>query len=250
MCITNKLILFDLEGVLLKEDRTFSQDVLKSLIKLKDSEVMFGVMTSELWLKASGYTNTISPDIAIVSDGTQVYKDDEFIWGQSLSLEQSKGIVRDLSNNPRCSFIGISSGKNIFTNDPSEDRNYIRYRDMSFPLKQAVDKVIAKTTKEIAAEICSKYQCRSFDFDGDDLCRFISNKADFVTAVENTCRILDIDIKETIAVTSDIDVLKAVGIGVAPAGASDEVKDIAGLILGEDDSDSLVEFLKEVILSE
>lgn len=55
MCITNKLILFDLEGVLLKEDRTFSQDVLKSLIKLKDSEVMFGVMTSELWLKASGY---------------------------------------------------------------------------------------------------------------------------------------------------------------------------------------------------
>lgn len=248
MCITNKIILFDIEGILLKDDKTFSQEVIRALLKLKDTGHKFGVMTSDLWLKASGITSSISPDISIVADGSQVYKGEDLIWSAPLSLEQSKGIVKDLSHNPKCSFIGLTSGKYIYTNDPSEDGEYIRYRDMSIPLTQSVHEVLARTTKEIAKDITSKYECKSFDFDGDDLCRFVSEDANIGNAVRNACRLLNIDLKDVVAVTNDVSVLQMVGIGISSDNAEEEIKEKAGLIFGDNNSDNLAEFLKEEIL--
>jgi hypothetical protein len=248
MCISNKLILFDIEGILLKDDKTFSQEVIKALLKLKDNGHKFGVMTSDLWLKASGMTSSIAPDISIVASGTQVYKGDDLIWSAPLSLEQSKGIVKDLSHNPMCSFIGLTSGKYIYTNDPSEDGEYIRYRDMSIPLTQSVHEVFAMTTKEVAGSITEKYECKSFDFSGDDLCKFISKDATMGNAVKNACRILNVDLKDTVAITNDLSVLSIVGIGISCDNAAEEIKERAGLIIGDNNSDSLAEFLKEEIL--
>lgn len=248
MCINSKLILFDIEGILLKDDKMFSQEVFKSLKKLKDTGLRFGVMSSDLWLKASGYTGSLYPDISIIADGAQVYKGEDLIWSAPLSLEQSKGIVRDLNNDPECSFIGISSGKYIYTNDPSEDGEYIRYRDMSLPVTQSVHEIIAMTTKYVADKITAKYDCRSFDFSGDDLCRFVSKDVSLGNAVKNTCRILGVDLKDTVAITNDMSVLEIVGIGISSDNACEEIKEKAGLIFGDNNSDSLAEFLKEEIL--
>lgn len=248
MCIRSKLILFDIEGILLKDDKMFSQEVFRAVLRLKAAGHKFGVMTSDRWLKASGYTNSIHPDISVVADGAQVFKGDDLIWSASLSLEQSKGIVKDLNNDPDCSFIGISSGKYIYTNDPSEDGEYIRYRDMSLPLTQSVHEVFAMTTKKVADKITSKYECKSFEFYGDDLCRFVSKDADLGNAVRNTCRLLNIDLKDTVAITNDMSVLEIVGIGISSDNACEEIKEKAGLIFGDNNTDSLAEFLKEEIL--
>ena len=165
-----------------------------------------------------------------------------------MSLEQSKGIVKDLNNDPKCTFIGISSGKYIYTNDPSEDCGYIRYRDMSLPVTQSVHEVIAKTTKDVADKIIAKYECKSFDFSGDDLCRFVSKDVSRGNAVKNICRILGIDLKDTVAVTNDMSVLEIAGIGISSDNAAEDIKEKAGLIFGDNNSDSLAEFLKEEIL--
>ncbi len=248
MCISNKLILFDIEGVLLKDDKTFDKDVIKCLSMLHDSDVMFGIMTSDLWLKASAYTDVLDPDISIVSDGTQMYRGGDLIWSRSLSVEQTKGIIRDLDMSPDCSLIGVSNGRYIYTNDPSEDGNYVRYRDMSKPFTASVHKIFARTTKEVADKVTEKYQCRSFDFSGDDLCRFISKDANLGAATRYACEVLNIDMKDIVAITTDLTVLDTVGIGIAPDSASEDVKDRAGLIIGGEDSGDLVEFLKEEIL--
>ena len=248
MCIASKLILFDLEGILLKDDKTFSEEVIRSLLKLKDAGHRFGVMTSYLWLRASGYTASVSPDITIAADGSQVYRGNDLIWSAPLTLEQSRGIVMDLSRDLKCSFIGLTSGRYIYTNDPSEDGEYIRYRDMSIPLNQSVHEVFAMTTKDVADGITSKYDCKSFDFEGDDLCRFVSKNASLGNAVRHACDILNIDLKDTVAVSNDMSVLQTVGIGISSDNATEEIQEMAGLIFGDNNSDSLAEFLKEEIL--
>ena len=48
----------------------------------------------EDWFKAEKYLNLISPDYAILADGTQIYHDGELIHGYAMEKWQSDGMIK------------------------------------------------------------------------------------------------------------------------------------------------------------
>ena len=57
---------------------------------------MVVVATARFWFKAEKYLDIISPDYAILADGTQIYHNGEMIHGYPMDELQSAGIIGEL----------------------------------------------------------------------------------------------------------------------------------------------------------
>lgn len=67
-----KLLLFDLDGTLLRSDKTISRRTLEALEKCREKGILIGVSTSRGEQNALSFTDRLLPDIMIASGGALV----------------------------------------------------------------------------------------------------------------------------------------------------------------------------------
>lgn len=64
---TCKLLLFDLDGTLLCDDKTISQKTLQTVLKCKDRGILIGVSTSRGEQNTLSYIQELQPEVLILS---------------------------------------------------------------------------------------------------------------------------------------------------------------------------------------
>lgn len=88
-----KLLLFDLDGTLLRSDKTISERTLRALQVYREKGILIGVSTSRSGQNVLSFTGKLQPDILITSGGALVKYKEKYIYKAMFSGEETKQMV-------------------------------------------------------------------------------------------------------------------------------------------------------------
>ena len=80
-----KLLLFDLDGTLLRSDKSISERTLSALKQCRKRGILIGVSTSRSEQNSMTFLNELMPDILISSGGALVKNGTEYIYKAEFS---------------------------------------------------------------------------------------------------------------------------------------------------------------------
>lgn len=90
---TCKLLLFDLDGTLLKSDKSISDRTISVLKKYREKGILIGVSTSRSEQNSLAYLNELTPDILISSSGALVKYGTEYIYKAEFSVAETNVMI-------------------------------------------------------------------------------------------------------------------------------------------------------------
>lgn len=243
-----KAIILDLDGTLLRSDKSISERTQKALQECKKQGIIVAVATARFWFKAEQFLKVIEPDYALLADGTQIYQGEEMIHGFLLDGLQSAGIINELRKTREDAEFVVSVGKMLLCSSKGIDENWRQTWDFKEIPREPVYKIAAvMDSREEAEKLAEKYDCRMYAYRGESLYSFSGKAAGKYQAVLALGNILGIDAKDMIAFgddENDYEILKHCGRGIAVANAIPSVKEIANEITESNDDDGVAKYLE------
>lgn len=245
-----KAVVLDLDETLLHSDGSVSDYTLEILQECKNKGIAVIVATARFWFKAEKYLNLISPDYAILADGTQIYHKEEVIHGFAMDKRQSDGMINELVKKEAFDFV-VSVGKMLYCSSGGIHEEWRESRDFQKMLDEPAYKIAAilKTYDE-AKELAEKFDCRLYSYRGEDLYGFASWKSGKYQAVSALGEILHIKPDEMVAFgddENDYEILQNVGKGVAVANAIPKIKEIADDVTECNNEDGVARYIEKLL---
>lgn len=250
-----KLLLFDLDGTLLRSDKTISARTMAALQKCREQGILIGVSTSRAVHNCRTILPELRPDILIASGGAVVRFRDDYVYTAEFSVEETKHMIRIARE-----ICGVDCEITIDTLDAHYwnykiDPNQVDatwgetvYKDFSDfsdkALKFCVEIFDLSQAERLAAALPD---CDCHRFSGSAWYKFTKKEATKENAIALACRACNLDLKEVTAFgddTPDIGMLKLCGIGVAMGNAVDSVKEAADVVISSNDEDGIAEYLE------
>ncbi len=249
-----RLLLFDLDGTLLRSDKTISQRTLKALFSCRERGIFIGVCTSRGEQNALSFIEELQPDVLIASGGALVKYHGEYIYRAEFSKEETRRMI--LTARKVCGMdceITIDTLDSHYWNyriDPKKqdhswgDSIYTDFKDFEeCSLKMCVEIFEDSQARELQ-ELLSKCDCIRFS-DGYWY-KFTKKAATKEKAIMKVCSVCGIRAEEIVAFGddyADIGMLELCGKGVAMGNAVDEVKEKADCVIGSNDEDGIAAYL-------
>ncbi len=249
-----KLLLFDLDGTLLRSDKTISREAIKVLQKCKQNGILIGVSTSRGEQNALSFVAQIQPDILIASGGALVKYKGKYIYKDEFSGEETArmiSVVREVCGND-CE-ITIDTVDSHYWNykiEPKKqdhswgDSIYTDFKDFEKSSLKMCAEIFEESRAEKIRELLNECDCIRFS-DGYWY-KFTKKTATKERAVTEVCSVCGIKAEEIIAFGddyADIGMLELCGKGVAMGNAVNEVKAKADIVIGSNDENGIAEFL-------
>lgn len=88
-----KILLFDLDGTLLRSDKTISEHTLQVLRKCREKGLLIGVSTSRSEKNSLKFIAELCPDIIISSGGALVKYNNEHVHTTEFSVEETREMI-------------------------------------------------------------------------------------------------------------------------------------------------------------
>ncbi len=255
------VIFLDLDGTLLRSDKTISQKTINALLDMRKRGALIAFSSARSQEAMTEYIAAIKPDIVISNGGALALAakaGDKAICSYMLSADDVRHIIK------RC--FSVSGGKCEITIQ-TENAHYWNYKEKPdgaysgsvfndfSDFAEPAYKVTAEVENEsdalaIAKEITG---CSVSGFRGEIWRRFAVEKATKLNAVKMACKALGIAQNEAMAFgddENDLETLKFCGVGVAMKNALPDVKAAADYITEySNDEDGIAEFLRKYFLS-
>ena len=254
-----KLLLFDLDGTLLKSDKTISERTLEVLEKCRENGLLIGVSTSRSEKNCLTFLPKLRPDIIISSGGALLKFHDKYIHKAQFSIEETNRMIalaREICG-ADCE-ITIDTLNEHYWNykiDPNKlDASWGEsiYTDFEDFQEQALKLCVEIFDGSKATQLADKLpNCDQMKFSDGDWYKFTKKTATKETAIINLCEKCGISIDAIVAFGDDlvdIGMLKLCGIGVAMGNALDAVKLAADVVIGSNDEDGIAEYLEREFL--
>lgn len=247
-----KAVILDLDGTLLHTDGSISDYTLEMLKECKRRGILVVVATARFWFKAEKYLDMISPDYAILADGTQIYHNGEMIHGYAMDELQSDGVIRELLQKKEGKEFVVSIGKKLLCSTVGIDEKWRVSKEFTEPLNDSVYKIAAiVNTYEEAEKIAEKYSCRLYSYRGERLYGFASEKSGKCQAVAKLGEMLRISMDEMLAFgddENDYNILRKAGKGVAVANAIPMIMEIADDVAQSNDEDGVAKYIEKELI--
>lgn len=249
-----KLFLFDLDGTLLRSDKTISRATLKALQKCRQKSILIGVSTSRGEQNALSFIEKLQPDILIASGGALVKYNGEYIYKAEFSKAETKQMIKIAREvcGADCE-ITIDTMDFHYWNykiDPKkQDRSwgdsiYTDFRDFEENSLKVCVEIFEDGKAKQLQELLKECDCARFS-DGYWY-KFTKKTATKERAIEKVCSVCGITTEEITAFGddyADIGMLKLCGKGIAMGNAISEVKEKADWVIGSNDEDGIAEYL-------
>lgn len=252
--IMKGLLLFDLDGTLLRNDKTISPRTLRVLTKCREKGYLVGVSTSRAEQNCIAFLGKLKPDILITSGGALVKKDGKYIYKAAFSVDRTNELIRTARQvcGDGCE-IAIDTVDTHFWNykiDPKEaDRSWgdSVWTDFSDFSAEAL-KMCVEILDDKKAELLEKKlpDCDALRFSDGCWYKYTKKgvtKENAIRIVCDACKITSADIIAFGDDYADIGMLKLAGVGVAMGNAIAEVKAVADIVIGTNDEDGIAEYL-------
>lgn len=254
------LLLFDLDGTLLRSDKTISQRTLKALQECRDKGILVGVSTSRSEQNAQSFIKELQPDVLIVSGGALVKYNGEYIYKAEFSEEETRQMI--VKARAIC-------GADCEITIDTIDSHYWNYKidpkkqDQSWGDSIYTDfENFNERSLKMCVEIFDDWQaerlrdklpdCDCIRFSDGYWYKFTKKAATKENAILEISAVCGIRTDEMAAFGddyADIGMLTLCGKGIAMGNAIDEVKEKAGLVIGSNDEDGIAEYLESEFLT-
>lgn len=249
-----KLLLFDLDGTLLKSDKTVSARNLRALRICRERGSAVGVATSRSEKNAKFALRFLDPDVLIANGGASVKVHGRCVYTGAFAPEETERVIAAVRG-----ICGPEVNMDIDTEDCCW-RNYsadvfddqgtwgetraTEFEDFrQESLMACVEIPVSENAERLRRALPFADILKFTDGDWYKLTRSGVTKE---AGIMRVCRALDIRQEDIAAFGddfSDIGMLRLSGLGVAMANAVPEVKTAADVIIGDNNSDAIAEFL-------
>lgn len=253
-----KLLLFDLDGTLLRSDKKISRATFRALQKCREKGILIGVCTSRGERNARAFIEELRPDVLIASGGAVVKYRDRYLYKAEFSKERTRQLV-DAARavcGADCQ-ITIDTMDAHYWNykiDPQkQDQSWGNsiYTDFSNfderALKMCVEIFDSRQLEQLKGRLTD---CDCIRFSDGYWYKFTQTQATKERAIEKLCAALGLSTDEMIAFGddfADIGMLQLCGRGIAMGNAIDEVKQVADLVIGGNDEEGIAEYLQQFL---
>ena len=253
-----KLLLFDLDGTLLRSDKTISQATLRALQEARKKEILIGVSTSRGEQNALSFIEELQPDVLIASGGALVKYNGEYIYKTEFSKEETRQMIA--AAREVCGMdceITIDTLDSHYWNykiDPKKqdqswgDSIYTDFKDFEeICLKMCVEIFKDSQARRLQEML---HDCDCIRFSDGYWYKFTKKDVTKERAIMEACSACGIKTEEITAFGddyADIGMLKLCGKGIAMGNAINEVREIADLVIGSNDEDGIAEYLKDYL---
>ena len=251
------LLLFDLDGTLLRSDKTISERTLHTLRRRREMGDLVGVCTSRSEQNCLPFLAALSPDILISSGGAVVRHRDQYIYTAEFTEAETNNIIalaRSICGS-NCEITVDTLNRHYWNyktdpriDDPTwGDTVYTDYRDFHEKgLKICVEIFQPSVAQELARQLP---ECDCIKFYDGCWYKFTKKEATKENAIKTLCAACGIPLENITAFgddLADIGMLKLCGTGIAMGNALPEVKAAAKRTIGCNDSDGIADYLERL----
>ena len=254
-----KLLLFDLDGTLLRSDKTISGRTLSVLKQCREKGILIGVSTSRSEQNSLAYLNELMPDILISSGGALVKRGSEYIYKAQFSIEQTRNMINTArkvcGKDCEISVDTIDAHYWNYKVDPKKidekwgDSVYTDFSDFAeCSLKMCVEIFEKDKAQDLADRLP---ECDCIRFSDGYWYKFTKKNATKENAIRKIMEVCKFSTDSIIAFGDDyvdIGMLKLCGTGVAMGNAINSVKENADIVIGSNDEDGIADFIDKEIL--
>ncbi len=255
-----KLIITDLDGTLLRNNKTLSEYTITVLKKIKAQGVPICIATARGRTNAIQYIKSVTPDILISSGGALIQKGEKIISQFSFSAQDTQKLIAtafSLTDN-QCEITVDTENRHYwnYNEDPhilSPDWGEIVYTDYSDFNEESL-KICVKTENESIAKAIAESvkECNYVKFSDGDWYKYTYSAATKANAVKEISRKLNIPLSDMAAFGDDyvdIEMIKLCGIGIAVKNAIPEVKDAADYVTESNENDGVARFIEDYFIN-
>lgn len=89
-----KMIILDLDGTLIRSDKSISERTLKTLRQCQDRGIIVVIATARFWIGAEKYIRMIHPDYEITTDGTMIHRGEDMVYSCGMDLQTTHQLIR------------------------------------------------------------------------------------------------------------------------------------------------------------
>ena len=252
-----KMIAVDLDGTLLRNDKTVSDYTTRVLRACKQhgAKVVFATARSEC--DCTQYTSLIQPDAIISNRGATISVGGDIIHRAVIDAETTNKILALSISHPSVRHIIVYGDMGYISNIPASEYNPDwgaynpeKYTDFSQGLDCGVYKITLEMFDDVTAEMIAAIfpSVNVVRFSGEPWFSFANKTANKWEGVKIAAAHFGVDTGSVAAFGddySDIGMLKNCGIGVAVGNAISEVKAAANYICDTNDNDGVAKWLEE-----
>ncbi len=253
-----KLIALDLDRTLLHDNGDVSTYSLEILEKCKKKGILISIATARSEFSAKKYVDLINPNIVVTSGGAMAHIKNRILHKALIPQVTVNSIIRAALKQPSIDCIRVMGEVHELSNNKNvpagqKDYGHYDYSDFKNPLEEDAWKIQFET-KDISflRKLVLKYpECELTSYTNEDLHKLANIKANKKDAMVSVCNSLDIVVEEVAAFgddSSDYELLKRVGMGVAVENAIDKIKDIADFVCESNEQDGVARFIEKNIL--
>ena len=254
----SKLLLFDLDGTLLRSDKTISARTLDALKKSREMGYLIGISTSRAVHNCISFLPDLIPDLIIASGGAVVQHRGKNIYTAEFSREETRRMIECARAvcGADCE-IAIDSLNGNYWNyktDPLKndatwgDTTYTDYSDFH----EKALKFCVQIIDERHAELLKNHfaDCDWARYEGGFWNKFTRKGITKESAIRKACQLLEIGLADVTAFGDDIPdigMLRLCGTGIAMGNAFEAVKEAADLVIGRNDDDGIAVYLETML---
>lgn len=250
-----RLLLFDLDGTLLRNDKTISPAVLKAVRDCREKGILIGVATSRGEQNALSFIEELEPDLLIASGGAVVKHRGRYLYRAEFSGEETRRMIalaREVCGSDcEITIDTIDSHYWNYRVDPKKlyhswgDSIYTDFMDFQEPsLKMCVEIFEEEKARQLSAMLSD---CDSVRFSDGYWYKFTKKEATKERAILEMCSACGIRTEEITAFGddyADMGMLSLCGRGIAMGNAVEAVKEQADLVIGSNEEDGIAKYLK------
>ncbi len=252
----SQLLLFDLDGTLLRTDKTISDRTFAALESCKENGCLIGISTSRGEQNCLSFLGRLCPDILIASGGALVKDRGQYIYKAVFTVERTKELIAEARRvcgpDVEITMDTIDAHYWNYKQDPLIfDKSWggsiwTDYSDFSEEtLKMCVEIFDDAKAKELSERLKDCDMIRFTDGCWYKFTKKNVTKEDAILFVCRECGITAADITAFGDDLADIGMLKMAGTGVAMGNALDEVKAAANVVIGSNDEEGIAEYLEK-----
>lgn len=253
-----RLIVLDLDKTLLHNDGSISDYSINVLNDCSNKEILIAIATARSEYSAKKYVELINPDIVITSGGAVARVGNKILHKALIPQNILNHMINDALDRTSIECIRVMGEIHELSNktglpEGTKDYGHYDYSDLRTPLVEDAWKIQFETKDvDFLNTLVRKYpDCELTSYHNEDLHKIANVYANKLDAIKIVCDTYNIDLNEVAAFgddTSDYNLLKEVGMGVAVSNAIDKVKNIANFVCPSNQDDGVAKFIEEHII--
>ena len=253
-----RLLLFDLDDTLLRSDKTVSEANLLAIERCRGAGILVGVSTSRSERNADMFIRRVRPDLMITSAGASVRAGDRRIFTAAFTRSETEEIIRKARDvmGPEA-LIDADTSDTHYRNYPvSEDEERTGWdgsvaTDFSAIPEGVLMVCVNMPDPEDAVRLQNTLPfCDVVKFANGSWYKVTRAGVTKASGVEALCEELGIEKREIAAFgddLADIEMLRLAGLGVAMGNGLSEVREEADVVIGDNNSDAIADFLEKLL---